>query len=313
MNNSGFLIIILAIIGVIFFSSVYVIDEREQVIVTQFGKMVGEPKRDPGIFFKLPVVQKIYRFPKTLLEWDGEKGELPTSNKTYIWVDTFARWRISDPYQFFKRCTNMRSALDRIGDIIDPAVKNAVASYPLIESVRNTSRKMDMLEEDALEGGSKVADYTISVGRERIMNEVLEAARAKLDDFGIELIDVKVKRLNYREDVRESVYDRMIAERTQIVEKLRSQGRGEAQKISGDKERDLKQITSEAYKVAQKIMGEADATSTRIFAEAFGKDPEFYSFIKTLEVYKETFDTNSSLVLSTDSDFLKYLKRIGNN
>ena len=313
MNNSGFLIIILAIIGTVFFSSVYVIDEREQVIVTQFGKMVGEPKKDPGIFFKLPIVQKIYRFPKTLLEWDGEKGELPTSNKTYIWVDTFARWRIADPYQFFKRCTNMRSALDRIGDIIDPAVKNAVASYPLIESVRNTSRKMDMLEEEALEGGSKVADYAISVGRERIMNEVLAAARAKLNDFGIELIDVKVKRLNYREDVRESVYDRMIAERTQIVEKLRSQGRGEAQKISGDKERDLKQITSEAYKTAQKIMGEADATSTRIFAEAFSKDPEFYSFIKTLEVYKETFDSNSSLVLSTDSDFLKYLKRIGNN
>jgi len=309
-NSSGFFIIILAIAGIIFFSSAYVIDEREQIIITQFGKKIGEPKKDPGIHFKLPIVQKVNRFPKTLLEWDGEKGELPTSNKTYIWVDTFARWRIADPYMFFKTCINEKFALDRIGDIIDPAVKNAVASYKLIESVRNTNRKMDMLEDDQLEGGSKVVDYRIEAGREKIMLEVLEAAKTKLAGFGIELIDVKVKRLNYREDVRESVYDRMIAERTQIVEKLRSQGRGEAQKISGDKERELKRITSEAYKTAQKLKGEADATSVRIFADAFSKDPDFYSFVKTLEVYKEVFDSKSSLVLSTDSDFLKYLKKI---
>lgn len=309
-NNSGFLVIILVVAGLVLFSSAYVIDEREQVIITQFGRKVGEPIKDPGIHFKLPAVQKVNRFPKTLLEWDGEKGELPTSNKTYIWVDTFARWRIADPYLFFKTCINEKIALVRIGDIIDPAVKNAVASYKLIESVRNTNRKMDMLEDEQLEGESKVVDYTIEAGREKIMTEVLEAAKTKLASFGIELIDVKVKRLNYREDVRESVYDRMIAERTQIVEKLRSQGRGEAQKILGDKEKELKRITSGAYKTAQTIKGEADATSVRIFADAFSKDPDFYSFVKTLEVYKEVFDNKSSLVLSTDSDFLKYLKRI---
>lgn len=310
MNNNGFLIIVLATLCIVFISSAYVIDEREQVIITQFGKMVGEPKKDPGIHFKLPVVQKVNRFPKTLLQWDGEKGELPTSNKTYIWVNTFARWRISDPYLFFKTCINEKFALDRIGDIIDPAVKNAVASYPLIESVRNTNRKMDMLEDEMLEGNAKVVDYMIEVGRGKIMNQVLEAAKPKLASFGIELIDVKVKRLNYREDVRESVYERMIAERTQIVEKLHSQGRGEAQKISGDKERELKRITSEAYKASQIIKGAADATSTQIFAEAFSRDPEFYSFVKTLEVYKDVFDSKSSLVLSTDSDFLKYLKKV---
>lgn len=310
MKNSGFLIIVLALVCVVFFSSAYVIDEREQVIVTQFGKMVGEPKKDPGIHFKLPVIQKVSRFPKTLLEWDGEKGELPTSNKTYIWVDTFARWRIEDPYLFFKTCINEKFALDRIGDIIDPAVKNAVASYPLIESVRNTNRKMDMLEDESLESGEKVTDDKITVGREKIMTQVLEAAKPKLAGFGIDLIDVKVKRLNYREDVRESVYERMIAERTQIVEKLHSQGRGEAQKISGDKERELKRITSEAYRASQIIKGQADATSTQIFAEAFSRDPDFYSFSKTLEVYKHVFDNKSSLVLSTDSDFLKYLKKL---
>lgn len=297
-------------VGIGLFSCAYVIDEREQVIVTQFGKMVGEPKNDPGIHFKIPVIQKVQRFPKTLLEWDGEKGELPTSNKTYIWVNTFARWRIIDPYLFFKTCINEKFALDRIGDIIDPAVKNAVASYQLIESVRNTNRKMDMLEEESLEGGAKVAEYMITVGRGKIMNQVLEAAKPKLASFGIDLIDVKVKRLNYREDVRESVYERMIAERTQIVEKLHSQGRGEAQKISGDKERELKRITSEAYRASQIIKGQADATSTQIFAEAFSRDPEFYSFVKTLEVYKDVFDSKSSLVLSTDSDFLKYLKKV---
>ena len=185
-----------------------------------------------------------------------------------------------------------------------------MASYPLIETVRNTQRKMEMLQDELAENEKVKTDYNVETGRTKILDEVLAASKPKLADMGIDLIDVKVKRINYRNDVRESVYDRMIAERTQIVEKLRSQGRGEAQKILGDKEKELKKITSNAYKEAQKLKGEADAQATRIFAEAFGKDPEFYSFIKTLEVYSDSLDEKSSLILSTESDFLKYMKSV---
>lgn len=310
MNKSGIFIILAALICVGLFMSAYIIDEREQIIITQFGKKVGDPKTEPGLKFRIPVIQKVNRFNKTLLVWDGEKGELPTSNKTYIWVDTFARWKIADPFLFFQRCKNERGALIRIGDIINPAVKNAVASYPLIETVRNTTRKMDMLLDELSENEKVKTNHSVETGRSKIMKEVLMAAKPKLADMGIDLIDVTVKRLNYRDDVRESVYDRMIAERTQIVEKLRSQGRGEAQKILGDKEKKLKEITSNAYKTAQKIKGEADGKATKIFAEAFGKDAEFYSFIKTLEVYSDSLDEKSTLVLSTESDFLKYMKSV---
>ena len=310
MNKNSIFIIIVLLICTVFFVSAYVVDEREQVIITQFGRKIGDPITKSGLKFKAPFIQKVNRFPKNILEWDGEKGELPTSNKTYIWVDTFARWRISDPYLFFQRCKNVRGALIRIGDIINPAIKNAVASYPLIETVRNTNRKMDMLNEDLLENEQAKTDSEVVTGRSKIMHQILLAARAKLSDMGIDLIDVKVKQLNYRDDVRESVYDRMIAERTQIVEKLRSQGRGEAQKILGDKDKELKKITSNAYKEAQKIKGDADAQATRIFGEAFSQDPEFYAFIKTLEVYNSAFDDKSALILSTDSEFLKYMKSV---
>lgn len=297
---------------VVIFSAAYVVDETEQVVVTQFGKVVGEPISEPGLKFKIPVIQMANYFPKNLQEWDGDPGQIPTLGKTYIWVDTFARWKIVDPVRFLESVATVQNAQGRLDDIIDPAVRNFVTSYSLIETVRKTDRKMDTFEigimEDEGEQDKLATKYKIKVGREKITRGIMEQAQPKLKNFGIELVDVKIKRINYVEQVRRSVYDRMIAERKQIAEKFRSEGKGEAQKIRGDKEKELKLITSEAYRKAQKIKGGADAEATRIYAGAYGVDPEFYSFIRTLEVYGETMDGESSLILSTDSEFLKYFK-----
>jgi membrane protease subunit HflC len=297
---------------VVIFSAAYVVDETEQVVVTQFGKVVGEPISEPGLKFKIPVIQMANYFPKNLQEWDGDPGQIPTLGKTYIWVDTFARWKIVDPVRFLESVATVQNAQGRLDDIIDPAVRNFVTSYSLIETVRKTDRKMDTFEigimEDEGEQDKLATKYKIKVGREKITRGIMEQAQPKLKNFGIELVDVKIKRINYVEQVRRSVYDRMIAERKQIAEKFRSEGKGEAQKIRGDKEKELKLITSEAYRKAQKIKGGADAEATRIYAGAYGVDPEFYSFIRTLEVYGETMDGDSSLILSTDSEFLKYFK-----
>jgi membrane protease subunit HflC len=310
MKTKGILIIFAVVVLVVAFASAYVVDETEQVVVTQFGRIVGQPKKTPGLKFKLPYpIQEKHTFKKNLLEWDGNPGQIPTLEKTYIWVDVFARWKIVDPIKFFQTVNNRFSAIGKLNDIIDPSVRNFVTSYRLIETVRKSNRKLDTFEiglEDLQE--DKRTTYNITTGREKITQGILEQARPKLNEFGIELVDVKIKRINYVEEVRESVYGRMIAERKQIAEKYRSEGKGEAQKIVGEKERDLKQITSEAYKTAQVIKGKADAEATAIFAKAFGVDPEFYSFVKTLEVYKEALDGKNSLVLSTDSEFLKYLK-----
>ncbi|MBL7208031.1 MAG: protease modulator HflC, partial [Desulfobacterales bacterium] len=236
-------------------------------------------------------------------------GQIPTLEKTYIWVDTFARWKIVDSIKFFQTVNNTVSALGRLDDIIDPAVRNFITSHELIETVRKSNRRMEALEED-MEGEKKKErdTYSITTGREKITQGILEQARPKLAKFGIELVDVKIKRINYVEEVRRAVYGRMIAERSQIAEKFRSEGMGESRKILGDKERDLKKITSRAYRTAQVIKGKADAEATKLFAEAFGIDPKFYSFVKTLEIYNEALDENCSVVLSTDSEFFKYLK-----
>ncbi len=304
------LIVILAVVAVfLIYNSAFVVDETEQVVVTQFGKVVGAPKLDPGLYFKLPFVQNTNYFPKNLLDWDGDPGQVPTLDKTYIWVDGFARWKIVDPVKFFQTVNNTVTAQGRLDDIIDPAVRNFVTSFRLIETVRLSNRELDTLEigfEDLKKDqpyGSKV-----TTGRAAITRGILEQAKPKLAEFGIELVDVKIKRINYVEEVRKSVYNRMIAERKQIAEKFRSEGRGEARKILGEKERDLKRITSEAYREAQEIMGKADAEVTKIYAAAYGPDPEFYSFVKTLEIYNKSLDKESSVILSTDSEFLKYLK-----
>ncbi|MBA3036963.1 MAG: protease modulator HflC [Desulfobacterium sp.] len=309
MKNRDIILIGCILAIVITLGSAFIVDETEQVVLTQFGKVIRSPIKEPGIYFKLPVLQEANYFHKNLLQWDGNPGQVPTLDKTYIWVDTFARWKIVDPVKFFQTVNNENSALGRLDDIIDPAVRNFITSYKLTETVRRSNRELDTLEM-GMENTEKESrqSFTISVGREVIMKNILEQAQPKLAQFGIELVDVKVKRINYVKEVRESVYGRMIAERKQIAEKFRSEGHGEAQKIIGEKERDLKQITSEAYKKAQEIKGKADAEATKIYAKAFGADPAFYSFVKTLEVYNNSLGKDSSLVLSTDSELFKYLK-----
>ncbi len=309
MKYSGFTMIILIAIFVSgAYRCLYIVDEREQVVVTQFGEIVGGPITQPGLKWKFPWRTANY-FPKNLQEWDGKPGQIPTLDKTYIWVDTFGRWKIVNPVKFFETVENTLRAVGRLDEIIDPAVRNFITSDRLIEAVRMSNRELDTFEiglEDIKK--EQAVMYNITAGREKITEGILKQAQPKLDKFGIELVDVKIKRINYVEKVRESVYDRMIAERKQIAEKFRSEGKGEANKIIGEKDRDLKQITSEAYKTAQEIQGKADAAAARIYADAYGVDPEFYSFIRTLEIYNESLDEKSSLILSTDSEFFKYFK-----
>ncbi|MFO7839575.1 MAG: protease modulator HflC, partial [Desulfosalsimonadaceae bacterium] len=221
-----------------------------------------------------------------------------------LWVDAFARWRIADPVAFFKTVTDRFSGLKRLDDIINPAVRNAVTSHELIETVKNSNRPMTTLE-----GKGSTQPNVIETGREKLNAMILKASQPKLDRFGIELIDVKMKRVNYVKKVRDSVYGRMIAERKQMAEKIRSEGQGEAKRIMGQKERDLREIRSEAYEKAEELKGDADAKATEIYAEAYNADPEYYSFTKTLSVYQESLDKKSNLVLSTDSELLKYLKQ----
>jgi membrane protease subunit HflC len=308
VKNENFLIPV-ALIAFVIYSAAYSVDETEQVVITQFGRIVGQPKTDPGLKFKIPFIQTANYFNKNLLEWDGDPGQIPTLDKTFIWVDTFARWKIVDPIKFFQTVNNRFNAVGKLNDIIDPAVRNFVTSHHLIEAVRKSNRELDTTESGLDESDRKTrVTYRIDIGRQKITQGILEQAQPKVTPFGIELVDVKIKRINYVEEVRKSVYGRMIAERNQIAEKFRSEGKGEAQKILGEKERDLQEIESEAFKRAQKLKGAADAEATIIYAEAYGKDPEFYSFVQTLEIYREALDKNSSLILSTDSEFLKYLK-----
>lgn len=298
----------LVVVAILLFASAYVVDEREQVVVTQFGRPVGDAKTEPGLYFRVPFVHQATYFPKNLLEWDGDPGQVPTLDKTFIWVDTFARWKIVDPLKFFQTVSNMTGALSRLDDIIDSAVRNFVTSYPLIETVRMTNRELDVFEPGVEQVKETSPLGEVAMGRGQIAKGILDQAQPKLAQFGIELVDVKFKLLNYVEEVQKSVYGRMIAERKQIAEKFRSEGKGEARKIEGEMEKELKKITSEAYMKAQELKGVSDGEATRIYAEAFGKDPEFYSFVQTLETYRQTLGRDSSLVLSTDSDFLKLLK-----
>jgi len=303
------LIIFFVVVLIAVFSSAYIVDETQQVVVTQFGRAIGLPVTEAGLHFKLPIVQQANYFPKNLLEWDGDPGQIPTLDKTYIWVDTFARWRIVDPLKFFETVGNETFAQARLDDIIGPAVRNFVSSYPLIETVRTTNRQLDTFD---IVVGHKVESINlpkVKYGRKTILQGILKQAQTKLKGFGIQIVDVEIKRLNYVEQVRKSVYSRMIAERKQIAEKFRSEGRGEALKIEGDMNKEMKRITSEAYEKAQEIKGKADAKASLIYAQAYNRDPEFYSFMKSLDVYKKAMNKNTSLILSTDSDLLKYFKR----
>jgi membrane protease subunit HflC len=285
----------------------YKVEEWQQVIITQFGKPVGDPVITPGLKVKTPFVQTANYFEKRFLEWDGDPNQVTTKDKRFIWVDTYARWRISDPLLFFQRLTNERGAQSRLDDILNGETRTTIAKHNLIELVRSSNREFisstgaDEQEEKDL----------IVYGRSVLQAEVLETAKKRIADadLGIELLDFQFKRINYVEQVRTDVYARMISERQRIAEEYRSEGAGEAARILGSKDRDLKEITSEAYRQAQEIKGKADAEAADIYAAAYNRDPDFYRFLKTMEVYTTTMDKGTILLLSTDGEFLKYMER----
>ncbi|MDH4196384.1 MAG: protease modulator HflC [Candidatus Aminicenantes bacterium] len=290
--------------------AVYVVTETNQAIITQFGEPIGGAVTTPGLHFKAPFVQKTHFFDKRWLEWDGDPNQIPTRDKKYIWLDTYCRWRISDPLVFFQRVRDERGAHSRIDDIVDGETRNVVANFDLVEIVRSSNREFELTEESALLDLSEVVGK-IQTGREKLARTILENASKITPEFGVELMDVQIKRVNYVDEVEKKVFDRMIAERQRIASKYRSEGDGRSAEIRGEKERELKRIISEAYRTAQEIKGKADAEATRIYAQAYNLDPEFYQFMKTLETYRTALEKETWLVLSTDSEFLKYLKSTG--
>lgn len=288
----------------------YVVTESDQAILTQFGAPVGEPVAAPGIHFKLPVLQKANYFEKRFLEWDGDPNQITTEDKRFIWVDAFARWRISDPLLFFQRLRDERGAQSRLDDLLDGATRSTIAKHELIEVVRSSNRAF-AVSSDSPEAEEK--PKKVEFGRTKLEAEVLANARARSAGLGIEILDFRFKRIDYEERVRQEVYTRMISERQRIAEEYRSEGAGEAARIAGDKERELKTIESDAYRKSQEIRGKADAEAADIFAKAYNKDPDFYSFLKTLEVYKTSIGPDTTLILGTDGEFLRYIEqdRIG--
>ncbi len=303
------ILVLIGVIVILLANSLYVVQEYDQAIITQFGKPVGDPVSTPGLKFKLPMIQRVHRFDRRFLEWDGSANQLPTKDKRFLYVDTYARWRISDPLLFFQRLRDERGAQARLDDILDGETRNAIANHNLVEVIRTSNRQPEQDEFTAEEDVVILA--TIRSGRDVIREEILSTAQSRTSDLGIEILDVQFKRINYVEEVRKKVYERMIAERRRIADRFRSEGEGEAQRISGEKERDLKEIQSGAYRLAQSIIGRADAEATDIYAMAYDRSPmsrEFYDFIKTMETYEGTLDKDSWLILSTDGEFYRLLK-----
>jgi len=300
---------------IILTSAVYIVQETQQVIITQFGEPVGDPIDSPGLHLKVPFIQKANYFDKRFLEWDGSPNQVPTKDKRFIWVNTYARWRISDPLLFFQRLRDEMGAQSRLDDILDGETRSAVARQDLVEVVRSTNRakeEIDLSEEELMVVGEAEDEpailEAIENGRMAITREILEKAQARASDLGIEIIDLRIKRINYVEEVQRDVFERMIAERNRIAQQYRSEGEGEAARIRGEKERDLARIVSDAYREAEEIRGDADAEATNIYAEAYNRDITFYAFLKSLETYENTADANSSVILTTDSEVFRYLK-----
>jgi membrane protease subunit HflC len=300
-------VILVAVAAVLLFASVYTLSETEQAILTQFGRPVGGLVTEPGLHLKVPFIQDVHRFDKRWLEFEGDAREITTKDKKYIWVDTYARWRIADPLRFYQAVRDERGAQSRLDDIVDGETRNAVASFDLIELVRSSNRAFETTEE--LQGiGAAEAMAHVAAGREKIGQIVLEKAAKITPEFGIELVDVRFRRINYVESVQQKVFERMISERRRIAERSRSEGQGRAAEIRGQKERDILAATSVGYRKAQELKGEADAKATGIYAKAYGKDPDFYQLTKTMETLGAGLDDKAWLVLSTDSDLLRYLK-----
>ena len=311
MKQTIFLIIVVGVV-ILGFGSIYTINEAEQAVVTQFGKPVGGAITDAGIHFKTPIIQTVIKFDKRILEWDGSANEIPTLDNKYIFIDAFARWRISDALQFYKSAKNEMLAQSILDDILDGAVRDEIANRTMVEIVRSSDRVMVIqdVESSSVNVNNKVIeDFSAKGARLEIVESILESVSKRLLDLkmGIEILDVQLKRINYTSQVQEQVFKRMISGQNQIAEKYRAQGQGKKQEILGMQVQRKKEIISGAYLESQKIKGEADANATRIYADAYGKSPEFYNFIKTLETYSNTLDSSTQFILSTDNHYLKYL------
>jgi membrane protease subunit HflC len=342
-------LVVIAVVIIAIFSGVfYQVNEREQVIITQFGRPVRGPITEPGLKMKLPFVQTVRRFDKRVLEWDGTADQIPTLDKRFILLDTTARWRIVDPLLFLQAAGNERSAQSRLDDIIESSARDVVSSHDLIQVVRNFQRYLEVprhsqgdadapsqqtapasdaapkegtTEGTTEQGSTEAAPVPVQsdaeleerLGRQNLSLQMAKRAREILPNLGIELVDVNIKRINYVREVEERVYERMISERKRIAAQFRSEGDGASARIRGEMERELDRIQSEAYRKAQEIIGQGDAEAARIYAESYGANPDFYSFVQTLETYKQTMQGNANLLLTTESDFYRYLKGDGQN
>ncbi len=319
-----------AILLALAFSCFFTVQEGHQALVTQFGKPVGGPYSEAGLYFKIPLIQEVHIFDKRILKWDGKPNEIPTRDKKYIWVDTFARWRIVDPLRFLQTVATETGAASRLDDIIDSVVRDTVSSNLLVELVRsadwnpNPPRDLPLATDSkasttygergeapgAMVGDTSTEPTDVKVGREKLTRHMLAEAAKLTPQYGIELIDVQIKRINYVESVQKRVFERMISERKRIASLLRSEGAGERSRILGTMEKELARIRSEAYMRAQEIRGNGDAQATQIFGQAFGRDPQFYALFKTLETYGSLPGDKLELILSTDNEYLRYLKKV---
>ncbi len=316
MNRQGLtlftVIVALAVGALVLSSSAYTIDEAEQGIIVQLGAPVGGPITEPGLHFKMPFIQEVRRFDKRLLSWDGDPNQIPTRGEQFISVDTTARWRIIDPLTFLKSVQNERGATLRLNDILDSVVRDHISAADLVEIVR--SKDWEISEEDLAraaavsEGDTEILTKRIASGRQELVQSILEKASVQMPDYGIELVDIRIKRIDYVEAVQQRVFERMIAERQRIAEQFRSEGQGRAAEIDGNTQRQLAQITSEARRKAELIRGEADAEATKVYNEAFGEDPEFFSFFRSLESYSRSVGNKTTLFLGPESDYVRYLR-----
>jgi membrane protease subunit HflC len=308
MSRRFFVVTALVVLGLATLNSaLYTVSETEQVVITQFGEPIGRAVIHPGLHVKVPFAQEANVFDKRWLEWDGNANQVPTRDKKYIWVDTYARWRISNPLLFFQRLRDERGAQSRLDDIIDGETRNVIANHNLIEVVRSSNRPFERAEEveDVMEAE---AMRQVELGRDKITRLILARASHVVPDYGIELVDLQVQRVNYIESVQTKVFERMISERKRIADRHRSEGQGKSAEIRGKKERELKVIESEAYRKTQEIMGRGDAEATSIYATAYNRDRELYRFVRTMETYHAAVDKDSWLVLSTDADLFRYLQ-----
>ena len=318
MNKLASVIVVAAVLIalVVLSGTIFVVNETEQAVITQFGEPIGRPITKAGLYFKIPLIQTVNYFEKRILQWNGDPNQIPTRDKRYIWVDTTARWRIADALKFMQSVGNEETAHARLDDIVDSATRDAVSSQVLIEAVRNSNRLLEIASDQETKDQSEFESVEmealerVGLGREGITREILHRASELMPSYGIELVDMRIKRISYVQEVRKKVFERMVSERKRAAEQFRSEGQGKKAEIEGQMAKELKQIQSDAYKKAQELKGQADAKAIKIYADVYSKDPDFYSFIKTLDTYKETIDSDTTLILTTDSDFYGYFKSI---